>query len=391
MEEVIPDPSSRVKKTTKITLSSGLMMNESDSGYSVTSESPPENTEAGPDIAENEEFLCGSEAFKDPNAFEYLSQRGVPCGSTPSSLARESLYVKFDPLISGRPSIIAANKDLIAMNSPSPPKSKVLPLLSTNTTSQPCTSGLSTMAAAAASLNEESRRSEPEEDILAPGPPPPPEADAEQLNGFQEALAKKELKLQEAKNLRNQKHEDIERIKVEMEKRKDSEEQMKKVLEEYEKTIGELIAEKEKEKRKFEEEIAGLITERDQAAEDLRNVETAFADVHRKYERSKQVVEGFKQNEDALKRYLDEYKIKLKKQEQKYDLLKTHAEETLEKANMEIENITKAQNSEIARISALLRKTEMKTSSLEKIVDQKVKENEELANICDELISKVAR
>ncbi|QQP49762.1 Putative LOC578030 [Caligus rogercresseyi] len=136
------------------------------------------------------------------------------------------------------------------------------------------------------------------------------------------------------------------------------------------KTIGELIAEKEKEKRKFEEEIAGLITERDQAAEDLRNVETAFADVHRKYERSKQ-------NEDALKRYLDEYKIKLKKQEQKYDLLKTHAEETLEKANMEIENITKAQNSEIARISALLRKTEMKTSSLEKIVDQKVKENEE--------------
>ncbi|QQP49757.1 Putative LOC578030 [Caligus rogercresseyi] len=330
MEEVIPDPSSRVKKTTKITLSSGLMMNESDSGYS--------NTEAGPDIAENEEFLCGSEAFKDPNAFEYLSQRGVPCGSTPSSLARESLYVKFDPLISGRPSIIAANKDLIAMNSPSRPRARRHP---------------SARAAAAAGSRRRTAQWLPR------------------------SPCKKELKLQEAKNLRNQKHEDIERIKVEMEKRKDSEEQMKKVLEEYEKTIGELIAEKEKEKRKFEEEIAGLITERDQAAEDLRNVETAFADVHRKYERSKQVVEGFKQNEDALKRYLDEYKIKLKKQEQKYDLLKTHAEETLEKANMEIENITKAQNSEIARISALLRKTEMKTSSLEKIVDQKVKENEE--------------
>ncbi|XP_040583564.1 transforming acidic coiled-coil-containing protein 3 [Lepeophtheirus salmonis] len=356
MDEVDPPVNNRVKKTTKITLSSATttgMMNESDSGYSVTSESPPENTEAGPDIAENEEFLCASEAFKDPNAFDFLSNRGVP--SNPSSLLvnRESLYVKFDPLVAGRPSVIAANKDLIAMNSPSPPRNNI-------------------------QVREDSSA---QEETLS----------QEQIQGFQESLAKKELKLKECQTNKQKKLEEIENIKVEMEKRKDSEEQMKKVLEEYEKTIGELIAEKEKEKRKFEEEVANLIRERDQAAEDLRNVETAFADVHRKYERSKQVVEGFKQNEDALKRYIEDYKIKLKKQEQKYDLLKAHAEETLEKANLEIENITKAQNSEIARISALLRKTEMKTSSLEKIVDQKVKENEELANICDELISKVSR
>ena len=38
-----------------------------------------------------------------------------------------------------------------------------------------------------------------------------------------------------------------------------------------------------------------------QALEDLKNVEAAFADVHRKYERTKQVVEGFKHNEDQLK------------------------------------------------------------------------------------------
>jgi hypothetical protein len=35
--------------------------------------------------------------------------------------------------------------------------------------------------------------------------------------------------------------------------------------------------------------------------EDLKNVESAFADVHRKYERTKNVVEGFKHNEDQLK------------------------------------------------------------------------------------------
>lgn len=37
----------------------------------------------------------------------------------------------------------------------------------------------------------------------------------------------------------------------------------------------------------------------------------------------------------------------------------------------------------------MLKKAEVKTSSLEEMLEQKVKENQELASICDELISKV--
>ena len=37
----------------------------------------------------------------------------------------------------------------------------------------------------------------------------------------------------------------------------------------------------------------------------------------------------------------------------------------------------------------MLKKTEMKAASLERSVDQKVRENEELTAICDELIAKV--
>jgi hypothetical protein len=164
---------------------------------------------------------------------------------------------------------------------------------------------------------------------------------------------------------------------------------MKQVLAEYEKTISELIGEKEKEKDRFEEERQMLQIERDQAAEDLRNVESAFADVHRKYERTKQAVEGFKQNEEALKRCVQECQVKLRKQDQKYELLKSHAEETLEKANREIESLARSQEGESARPSALLKKTEMKATSLERTVEQKAKENEELTAICDELIAKV--
>lgn len=88
---------------------------ESDSGYSITAESSPSlsqatnglgpsDSEAGPDIADDE-FRPANEVFKDPNAFDFLARHGE--GSTSAAaLARESLYVKFDPLIGGRPSIV---------------------------------------------------------------------------------------------------------------------------------------------------------------------------------------------------------------------------------------------------------------------------------------------
>jgi len=60
-----------------------------------------------------------------------------------------------------------------------------------------------------------------------------------------------------------------------------------------------------------------------------------------------------------------------------------------EEANKEIDNISRSQEAEVAKLTALLQKTEMKAKSLELTVDQKVKENEELTAICDELIAKV--
>ena len=54
------------------------------------------------------------------------------------------------------------------------------------------------------------------------------------------------------------------------------------------------------------------------------------------------MVEGFKKNEEQLKAYIEEYKNKLKRQDQKYQLLKEHAEEKLEEANKEIDNISRS-------------------------------------------------
>jgi predicted nuclease with TOPRIM domain len=51
--------------------------------------------------------------------------------------------------------------------------------------------------------------------------------------------------------------------------------------------------------------------------------------------------------------------------------------------------VRRSQQAETAKLKAMLKKAEVKTSSLEEMLEQKVKENQELASICDELISKV--
>ena len=169
---------------------------------------------------------------------------------------------------------------------------------------------------------------------------------------------------------------ELDKLRRELKVKRDSEDQMRQVLKEYEKTISDLISEKENEKKRMDLDIQGAISEKNQAIEDLHNVEAAFSDVHRKYERTKQVVEGFKKNEEELKQFVEEYKDKLRMSDQKYNMLKTHAEDKLEEANGEIEKIARVQDAEKAKLNALVQKSEMKVRNLERTVAQKTKENE---------------
>lgn len=52
------------------------------------------------------------------------------------------------------------------------------------------------------------------------------------------------------------------------------------VLEEYERTISQLLAQKEEEKKQFENQKETIMKERDTAMTHLNNLEIAFNDVH---------------------------------------------------------------------------------------------------------------
>lgn len=99
----------------------------------------------------------------------------------------------------------------------------------------------------------------------------------------------------------------------------------------YEKTISQLIADKEREKANMEATIQNTIKERDQAIEDLKEVERAFSEFHRMYERNRAAAERLQQNEQVLKKSLDAYKERLQHEQQKFEALKLRSAEKLEK------------------------------------------------------------
>ncbi|XP_037127414.1 uncharacterized protein tacc2 isoform X5 [Syngnathus acus] len=166
--------------------------------------------------------------------------------------------------------------------------------------------------------------------------------------------------------------------------------EMRRIVSEYEKTIAQMIDD-QKEKSLSHHTIQQLIIEKDQALADLNSVEKSLADLFRRYEKMKDVLEGFRKNEEVLKKCAQEYLSRVRKEEQRYQALKIHAEEKLDRANSDIAQVRAKSKQEQAAHQASLRKEQMKVESLERTLEQKNKEIEELTKICDELIAKMGK
>ncbi|XP_053222234.1 transforming acidic coiled-coil-containing protein 1 isoform X2 [Podarcis raffonei] len=167
--------------------------------------------------------------------------------------------------------------------------------------------------------------------------------------------------------------------------------EMRKIVAEYEKTIAQMIEDEQRTNMASQKSLQQLTMEKEQALSDLNSVERSLSDLFRRYENLKGVLEGFKKNEDALKKCAQDYLTRVKQEEQRYQALKIHAEEKLDKANEEIAQVRNKAKAESAALHAGLRKEQMKVESLERALQQKNQEIEELTKICDELIAKLGK
>ena len=98
--------------------------------------------------------------------------------------------------------------------------------------------------------------------------------------------------------------EDIQKYQNEIKRVDTNNEQMLIVVDEFEKTIKQIVQDKEKENVYLFIQKENAERERNIVVADLENVERAFSDLSHKFERTKDVVTSFSQTEECLKQDL---------------------------------------------------------------------------------------
>lgn len=370
-----------------------------------------------------EEFQSG-DAFKDPSAFDFLSLHG--CTRSARDLRKESLYVKFDPLVG---SLVSDTRSDISftMHPENSSENQNGASALTEDGLQPSETQLSS-SEKLVSLSP-SKQTPSNAEAAAPATPvrsnlvknTPVKTPAhvmlnetlesigsrgtlvkqedlikklqehqsvleEQDKAYQERISELEHRLQE---MNTQRVDQLKEKDRQLEEKVQSISELRVVMKEYEQTIARIVAEKSQQKAAYEEGQVEIIRERDEAQQHLNNMEMTFADIHKKYERLKSVVDAFKKNEESLNAALAEKNASIDKIQNMYDMLKSHAVQKLEKANQDLEGMKQKHQQENAKLRAMIKKLEIKTKSLEEALEQKVKENQALTAICDELINKV--
>ncbi|KAG7490641.1 hypothetical protein JOB18_039695 [Solea senegalensis] len=167
--------------------------------------------------------------------------------------------------------------------------------------------------------------------------------------------------------------------------------EMSKVVAEYEKTIAHMIEDEQRCSANTQKALHDVMMEKEAALADLNSVERSLSDMFRRYENMKSTLEGFKRNEEILKRSAQEYLARVKQEEHRYQTLKIHAEEKLDKAIEELAQVRSKSSSENMALNASLRKEQIKNDSLEQALQQKNQEMEELTKICNELIARMGK
>ncbi|KAK1328738.1 hypothetical protein QTO34_012313 [Cnephaeus nilssonii] len=160
--------------------------------------------------------------------------------------------------------------------------------------------------------------------------------------------------------------------------------EMEKVMDLYESLLYRVMEEAQKQEERAKAEIQKVRKEKDELSTGLSSMEKSFSGL---LKRQKAVIEGYRTKEEALRKCVEDYTDRVQKEGQRYQALKAHAEEKLRLANEELAQVRGRAQAEALAFQASLREEHMRVQELEKAVEQKKQENDELIRICDDLIS----
>ncbi|XP_061553131.1 transforming acidic coiled-coil-containing protein 3 isoform X1 [Phycodurus eques] len=317
----------------------------------------------------DEDFVPGTEFMSNnfEEQIDYLEQFGSSSFKE-SALRKQSLYLKFDPLLRESPKKCGGGP-VGPLQAPRPTslmsRFETLPTASDSTTA-PTPQILKSLVPAFSQPAST-------EDII--------EVLKYSQKDMEAAIAKVQA---EAKGKEEQ-------MCAKYNQLQDDGQEMRKIIAEFELIVAKMIADQEKEREASQAKLDEVLLEKEQVSSDLNAMERSLSDLFRRLDKYKEIIEGYKKNEETLKVCAQDYLGRIKKEEKRYQTLKAHAEEKIGQANEEIAEVRSKNKTEVSALQVQLRREQMKVHSLEKNLDQKVKEAEELTKLCDELISNVQK
>ncbi|XP_037091440.1 transforming acidic coiled-coil-containing protein 3-like [Pollicipes pollicipes] len=219
----------------------------------------------------------------------------------------------------------------------------------------------------------------------APAPAPAPVASRQLPPADEQGGSPREAALREEIRKRDRDIETLQdavsKLKQQLAASKTAQQRMSKVVDLHMLSLARLASSRGGEPQQAPD-VRRLTSERDEAREEVANIEAMFADLHRKYEKSKALVAENKQTSELVAVELDQALAQVSREQQRYDMLQQYAEDTMHRLQSDMVLEQKSQETEALRMSARLQLAENRATKLER-------ENQEVTAICDELIQKM--
>ncbi|GLG99025.1 Uncharacterized protein GBIM_05570 [Gryllus bimaculatus] len=335
----------------------------------------------GNEMFQDSNFVFGDEVFKDPSTFDFLTQ----FGNTTSlrDLRKESLYIKFDPLVGSPRSVTASDKPLPIMNIVREEERSENENINNNADANVEKGEMlnGTCNRNSAGSVESFLRSKS------------PLWAAKELQDDSTLRKLKEYQ-EECSSLKAQLAELQETIKTNDKVHKNEISKYTSQIvaldfdlarQEYEKLLSQLVTEKEQNCIEFNQKELKLTKELKECQENLAETEQELSAAQQKCEN---LQNSMKKHVDTLLVKMKSYEKAVEKEKQKYATLKEHAAEQLERANEKLMAEEERHKLECTKYSSSIANLELQVTNLQNRLDQKTKENETLMAMCNELVER---
>jgi len=162
-------------------------------------------------------------------------------------------------------------------------------------------------------------------------------------------------------------------------------EHIKTTLDEYEKTIDEMI----RDKTRLQKVMETMKEDKECFEAEAKAIDMAYRELKIKYDDMRIISEGFRKNEQVLEAKIETRENDILSLEKKYEALKIHMQNRLGLMEQEMIKLKQANEEEISVLKKKADQDDQTIRTLKEVVETRNRENKELVSICDELIQKM--